>query len=525
MDKDKLNLPNLKRRDLLKMGAINTLMGATGATMANAAAGNRPSAAGGGSISSTLIRNAFLITMDDEIGDLEDADILIRNGKIVDIGHRLKASAEEVVDASGQIAIPGFIDGHRHLWQTPMRGTGTGWGFNEYIKQMLYRRAVCYEPYDMRIAALAGGLEAINAGVTSVVDHCHNIRSPAHGEAAIEGFLASGVGGIFGYCYGRTPLYGPGASTSSDQVRKMLVEAPQWRFDHAKKVKQKYFQKPDSPVSLGIATSFFETFAQARPEEAVEEMDRARTLGVDLIMQHVRARGKFRVVEFMNDKGLLGPDLMLSHADWVTEDEFQMMADNDSNIVVTPETEIKGGNSPAHGRAISAGLSVGLGMDTVIMVGGDMFGPMRWMMQFQRFERFSPTASCVKQKPADINDRDTLFAATLGGARAVGLDSTVGSLTPGKRADVVLISTDSITMQPVNDPLASVVHFACTNDIDSVWVAGKPVKRNGQLTYKDTRAVMRKLVQSRNQILERAATVQIDGSVDLYEEQKDKKGS
>jgi len=524
MKKVRTSTAILDRRTVLKLGTAATLAGVTAVGFSresHSAARKQVRNEHLSAPQSTLIRNVFAITMDDALGDLEGADILIKDGKIADIGRNLTASAEEIIDGSGQIVVPGFVDGHRHLWQTPMRGTGTGWGFNEYIKEMLYRRAVCYEPADMYDAALAGGLEALNAGVTSVVDHCHNIRTPAHADAAIEGMLASGVGGIFGFCYGRTPEYGPGASVSSEQVRMMLLDAPQWRFDYAESLKEKYFGGPSSRVRLGIGTSCFETFAAARPEKATQEVRRARELGADLIMQHVRNRGDFRVVKFLNDQGLLGPDMMLSHADWVTETEFQMLAEHGTNIVVTPESELKGGNSPALGRASVAGLSVGLGMDTVIMVGGDMFGPMRWVMQFQRFERFAPAAAAANRRPPDINDRDVLRAATIEGAKAVGIDGRVGSLTPGKQADIVLFRTDSLTMQPVNEPVASVVHYAHTSDIDSVWVAGKPVKRNGRLVRHDVSTVLSKLVLSRDRILKKTATVLIDGVVDLYSPQDD----
>lgn len=511
----------LKRRAILKFGSTAALLGLSG-RIATAAEHAAPKSEMPRSVTpgSTLIRNVHLLSMDNSIGELPAADILIRNGRFVAVGRNLKMEADEVVDGTGKIALPGFVDGHRHLWQTPMRGAGGGWSFNQYIRDMLYTRAVCYDPEDMYVAGLAGGLEALNAGITSVVDHSHNMRSPEHADGAAEGMIASGVGGIFGYCYGRTPTHGPGATTTSDEILTQLSQGKQWRFKDAVRVRDKYFSSPDSLVRFGIATSFFETFARARPEEAIEEMLEARKVRASLIMQHVRARGDFRVVRFLDENNLLGPDLMLSHADWVTVPEFEVLAKNGVKIIVTPETELKGGNFPALSRGQSAGMDVGLGMDTVIMVGGDMFGPMRMMQQIQRYRKYAPSPTPQPYEVQELTDIDILQAATIGGARALGIDDRVGSVAPGKQADLQLVDARELQMLPLNNAAATIVHHAHVGTIESVWVAGRQVKKNGTLTHVDVSEVAKQLVASRDNILERAKTVSVDGEVDLYQESK-----
>jgi len=509
----------IDRRTVLKLGSTAALLGLTGSACGVAyqarstAEPQRASNPG-----STLIRNAHVLSMDSNLGEMPGAGILISDGQIRAIGHDLQAIADHTVDASGKIALPGFVDGHRHLWQTPMRGAGTGWSFSQYIREMLYRRAVCYEPHDMYIAGLAGGLEALNAGITSVADYSHNIRSPEHADGAVEGMLASGIGGIFGYCYGRTPSHGPGAITTSDQVRQGLEEGPQWRFEDARRVRDKYFSDSDSNLRFGIATSFFETFAEVNPSEAVDEFHEARKIDAELIMQHVRARGSFRAVEFLDNHDLLGPDLMLAHGDWVTVAEYETLARHGVKIIVTPETELKGGNFPALSRGHAVGMGVGLGMDTVIMVGGDMFGLMRMMQQIQRYKKYAPTNDPSAYEIPELSDRDILRAATIGGARALGIDNRVGTLAPGKQADIQIIDGNDINMMPMNDAVATVVHQAHVGNIESVWVAGRQVKADGRLLHHDINDVVGKLTAARDQILERAATVEVDGDVDLFDE-------
>ena len=518
--KNSTNRQNLiDRRTVLRLGSSAALLGLTGSVSGTTSQSKSSKDSQGSPIhGSTLILNGHVLTMDSSLGDIRSADVFLEDGRIKAVGQNLEATADHVVDASGKIVLPGFVDGHRHLWQTPMRGAGTGWSFSEYIRKMLYTRAVCYRPEDMYVAGLAGGLEALNAGVTSVADHSHNMRSPEHADGAVEGMLASGIGGVFGYCYGRTPGHGPGATTTSDQVRQGLLEGPQWRFSDARRVRDKYFSDSNSLVRFGIATSFFETFAVTRPSAAVDEIHEARKIDAALIMQHVRARGSFRVVGFLDEHKLLGPDLMLSHADWVTVAEFETLAQHQVKIVVTPETEMKGGNFPALSRGQAAGMDVGLGMDTVIMVGGDMFGPMRMMQQVQRYKKHAPTSGPPEYEVPELNDRDILHAATVGGARALGIDDRVGTIEPGKQADIQIINVDDIQMMPNNDAIATVVHHAHVGNIESVWVAGRRVKDKGHLLREDVSGIVERLTAARDQIMERAATVEVDGEVDIYDE-------
>jgi cytosine/adenosine deaminase-related metal-dependent hydrolase len=249
------------------------------------------------------------------------------------------------------------------------------------------------------------------------------------------------------------------------------------------------------------------------PEEAKKEMRTARNLGVPLVTLHIHNFGEFRLVPFLDEAGLLDRTVHLSHANGVTPEEFEILRRHGVAVTGTPETET--GEFPSFGKARAAGVPVGLGMDTVNAVGSDMFTPMRLTFYLQRSRELELAHQKGEEPVYSAGTRDLLEATTLGGAKAIKSDSRVGSISPGKQADLVLYASNSLNLLPVTDPAATIVFQANVGDIDSVWVAGRRVKRDGKLVGIDGPAIARDLDRARDRILEQASRVDIVGDVRL----------
>ena len=148
----------------------------------------------------TLIRGGSVVSLDAGIGDLPIGDVLIEDGKIAEVAASLEVGDAEVIDASETIVLPGFIDTHRHVWQSAMRGVTADWSLMDYFRGIRTRVAPAFRAEDMYAAQYAGALEALDAGVTTVVDYCHNLLTPDHAWESIRGLRDAGLRAV--WCFG-----------------------------------------------------------------------------------------------------------------------------------------------------------------------------------------------------------------------------------------------------------------------------------------------------------------------------------
>jgi cytosine/adenosine deaminase-related metal-dependent hydrolase len=438
----------------------------------------------------TLIRGARILTMDPALGDFETGDVLIEGGRIGAVGPSIRVEDADIIDAAGMIAIPGFVDTHRHVWQTQLRTVATDWTLFNYFTQMRSIYSSFYEPGDAYLGNLAGALEALDAGITTIIDHSHIMNSPEHADEAIRGLRDAGIRGIF--CYG---LF---ANPSQHPFR--MDFDPGWRFDDARRVRRDILSSDDTLLAMGLAPNEVE----ATPFDAsCAEIRFAREIGAHRISCHV-AMGNYdrggRFVERLHGAGLLADDLLFVHGSALTDDEIGHVADAGAGISSTPETELQMGmGHPVAERARARGAAASLGIDIVSNYSGDMFSQMRLQLQAQR--AWEHARDGAPPRVLKLKARDVLALATAGGARVAGLDSKVGSLAPGKRADVVLVRTDAIHMVPAIDPVGAVVLNANVGDVDTVLVAGRIVKRAGRLTQIDWPRLAEKLRESSRRIV------------------------
>lgn len=405
-------------------------------------------------------------------------DLLIDGGRIAAIETTIDAADAQIVDAAGMIVAPGFVDTHRHIWQTSIRGVAADWSLVEYIRFIRLGYATAYRPEDVWISTYAGALEALDAGITTICDFCHILRTPDHADAGLDALDSSGIRGQFYYGFYDVPSQPPSFADHDARVA------------HARQFFDSHFRRRPAGalVSMGVALTEFNLIPVAH---TADEIGMARDLDIPLTM-HMGTLSTPDSIARLNDAGLLGPRMLHVHCNASGDDELKMIADSGGAISITPETELQMGMGiPVTNRALAVGLRPTIGIDIVSDYSGDMFAQMRILLQTARAMDNQKTLDAGRM-PAqiDLKVADAFDFATIDGARALGLGAQVGSLEVGKQADIILVRQDGIHHAPrTPDPVAALVLQARPSDIDSVFVAGEARKRHGRLVGIDIAAV------------------------------------
>ena len=427
-----------------RKGFLGLLAGAATAAVARpvvAATARRPDKIG--PAHRTLIRNADIITMDAKLGELTDSDILIDNGKIAAIGRKLSVSDAEVIDGRGTIVMPGMIDGHRHLWEGMDTGvvakiTTTANRYNEYK----LRTMVCYTPDDAWLAQYASATHAIDSGITSLLDYCHIFHTTELAEQAARGLIASGIAGTFCYQVSHTPTYKAGdtvAMAAANAMRNAPADDAHWAT--VKALRERVFTGNDGLIRFGLCPS---AGLEGRPmTEVVAEYARIRSFAPYIVAQHHGARpplpaGLFSQMKQLGEAGLLGPDYHISHGNGMTDEEMTMMRDTGTMLCATTMGEHSYPYPSIHGRARKAGVAVGIGVDGALAFTDDYFQHVRGAF-YNLFRTDEGKAIAQSYQGEDILD----FVTRLG-ARAIRDDSATGTISVGKRADMLLLRTERI---------------------------------------------------------------------------------
>jgi 5-methylthioadenosine/S-adenosylhomocysteine deaminase len=433
-----------------------------------------------------LIRNGFVVSMDPDVGDVPYGDVRIEDGKIVEIGRGLDGDAEQI-DATGMIVMPGFVDTHRHTWQTPVRGVLPSCTLDHYFAVMLGSVGGHYRPEDVRIGNYAGALEALNGGVTTLLDWSHINNTADHSDAAIQGLKEAGIRAVYAH----------GVPTGGEWWAFSELDHP----EDIRRIRDTYFSSDDGLITLALAAR---APGNSNFEVAKHDWELARDLGIRISV-HVGMRltdVHVHHVKNMHDLGLLGDDTTYIHCTDTTDEELDLIAETGGKASIAPYVEmLMGHGPPPTGRLLDRGVRPSLSVDVVSSVPGEMFTQMRTALVAERIGSFTDTPDLAFAPT--LTHKDVLEFATIDGARACALDDKIGSLTPGKQADIVLLNTNAINTAPMLDPHATIVVFADTSNVDSVFVAGRAVKRHGELVDADLKAVFRKLEESRNHILSR----------------------
>ncbi|CAM5406843.1 MULTISPECIES: amidohydrolase family protein [Streptomyces] len=437
----------------------------------------------------TVLRGGHVLSMDPDIGDLPRGDVLIEDGRIAAVRPDISADAE-VLDMTGRIVIPGFVDTHRHTWEASIRNVAPDATLDDYFVDILDTFAPLYTPEDVYAANLAGALECLNAGITTLVDWSHINNSPEHPDAAIRGLAESGIRAQYAYGSANTSL--------ADYWFESKIAIP---GDDVRRIRGKYFASDDGLLTMALATR---GPGFCLNDVVTAEWALARELDIPITV-HVamgRLAGRFGMVKQLNDLGLLGADTTYIHCCYLSEEEWRMVADSGGTVSIAPQVELQMGHGwPPVMTAVEYGLRPSLSIDVVTTVPGDMFTQMRAAFGA---ERARVNADCWKANmpvpETMLTARQMLEFATLNGAHVAGVEDRTGSLTPGKRADVVAVDATALNVAPVHDAAAAVTLSADVSNVDTVIVDGVIHKRDGRLVADVDRA--RRLVQeSRDRLL------------------------
>ena len=434
-----------------------------------------------------LIRGGLLLTQDTSLGELR-ADILIQDGKICAVDQKIEVQADRVIDAEDYVILPGFIDTHRHTWQSALRLNNVGMDYQSYIYQFLLPFGAKMAPGDVYTGTLIGAVSAIDAGITTLRDESNIQNSPAHTDAAIQALRDSGIRAVFDYGY---PLTEP---------RQWLVNSSLPHPEDILRLRRDVLNDDDALVTLGMMLRGpgMTTMDIARQDiELMRELNLRGCLHVGETLEYKQNP----VIPRLQAANLLGPDLTFIHCCTCEKNELEAIRESGGSVSIPAAIDalMPGLGSPATGRALAAGIRPSLSIDVETVASPDMFGVMRaaWLAQ-QLNRKLSPV---IVENEGEFTARDLISFATIDGAKACGIESKVGSITPGKQADLIMIDIKSINIVPAANFTDAIVSSVHSGNVTDVMINGQFVKRQGKLTQVSTERVIDLAAQSRCRLL------------------------
>ena len=441
----------------------------------------------------TLFKGGTILTMDSNLGDLVKGDLLVSGCLIEKIAKSVRSPNARVIDARGKIIMPGFVNAHIHTWQTGIRGIAGNWAIPEYLHHMHAQIAPRFTPNDTYLGNLIGSLNQINLGTTTVFDWCHNNATPGHTDAAIEGIKEAGIRAIFGH--------------GSPKPDAKDGDIPYTHIPHPKKELQR-LRRGSLGDQDGLITLAMAALGVDFSIWEVTEHDFRLAKELDLLIStHVwGAPNRLNPDGYkkLSKLGLLNNRHNLVHGNYLKDDELKLVIDSGVSITVTPEVEIQMGHgAPLIGRILNLGGRPSLGVDIESNISGDMFTVMRMALQPQRLLDNQVVAKNTKAPATtlSITPREALRWATIDSAKALGLDQKIGSLKPGKQADVILLDATDLNLFPMHNPVETVVFHANAGNVDTVMVAGKILKSRKKLKYRNLNTKKELLAKSGRRIL------------------------
>lgn len=420
----------------------------------------------------TLFKNATLITMDPDLGTLASGDLLVSGQTIAAVGENLSAEGARVIDCNGAIVMPGLVNAHMHTWQTALRGYAANWTLLEYFKNVHRGLATLFTPEDIYISNYMGALNQINAGTTTLGDWCHNNPTPAHTDAAIKGLQDAEIRAVF--------MHGsPKPDPKPGQPH--FSEVPHPRSEVERLLKGSLADRNGKvTLAMAILGPHYSTldvtlsdFALAREYNLVASMHQGGGPAV--------TPGGWDELE---RRDWLNERVNIVHGHGLSDGQLARFCDKGVTFSIAPENEMTQGHGfPIVGKLRPHKGLISLGVDLESVLSGDMFTVARMALGMQRAidNAASRETHGTIPETSTISTAEALRWITIDGARALGLDHAIGSLTVGKQADVLLLDSSQINMAPVHDPVSAVVMQASLANVDSVMVAGQFLKSNGTL--------------------------------------------
>ncbi|TWP53764.1 amidohydrolase family protein [Lentzea tibetensis] len=463
----------INRRTLTKaLGAAAVVTTASGAGIAQAdPAPHEPPGRRG----RYLIKGGSVVTVDPALGTLPRGDVLVDDGRIEAVGRNLPARGAKIIDATDMIVMPGFVNTHYHMWSALGRNyIADGFGY------FAAKRATSthYEPRDFYNSVLLGLVELVNAGVTTVHNWSNNTRTPAHADAELRAHRDAMVRARYSYGH----------------IDQMPREQPV-DFTDLDRVRRQYFPGGtafDGLVHFGIN---LRGLSQSTEAAFITDMEAAMGRGLPVAIHAGQAPPRIVDAADYERRGWLGPNVLLCHYITALDSDMEILARTRTPLAWSTHSEFRLGSAgdPRDTllRLRRAGVSVSLSSDATSIAPPDMFETMRLTWNTGIPWQGTPSATLP-----EIGFRDVLTMATINGARALGLGDATGSLTVGKRADIILIRTNDVNIAPIANIETTVVQSATPANVDTVLVDGRILKRGGKLVAYDVDKLVRNVKAS-----------------------------
>jgi cytosine/adenosine deaminase-related metal-dependent hydrolase len=404
-----------------------------------------------------VVRGAHVLSLDDKVGDLPSGDVHVRDGAIIAVAASVPAPGAQVIDGKGMICMPGFVDTHWHHWTSFLRPAMRADDPKKTYFPVTLGLGLHYTPEDSYRSVRLGLAEAISAGVTTTHNWAHNVRSPAHADAEVKAMREAGIRGRF--------AYGPSLGMPNDKP----MDIADWA-----RIKRDIGK--DAMIGLGICSRNIDGNNTARgainADMAKKEWGAARELGLPITL-HTSGSAS---IQLLNENDLLGPDVQLVHPLNLQPKDFETLAKHDVRYSTSPFGEAGRTGETQLSELLQAGVKVSLSIDNVTAERCDCFACMRMLQTLNRHRSAGKYSLTTKR---------LVQMATIGGAIDLGLDEKTGSLTPGKRADLILVRTGTPNMRTIGDPYDALVQLAQPSDVDTVVADGRILRRKGAFTALD----------------------------------------
>src|SRR6202522_4525794 len=422
----------------------------------------------------TLFKGGTIVTMDPTVPNLSTGDVLVDGGRIAAVGVNLQADGAEVIDATDAIVTPGLVDAHHHMWLGVMRRMMPDVDdLFAYIDVVAEKLGAHYRTLDMYLSTRLTAVASLDAGITTIIDACHSSRSPEHTDAALDALDDTGI----------RALHMVGAAMDK---RASVAHLP----GDLKRLADNW--NSGGLVQVGL-------FGQLN----LDWWKVARSLDMRILTEFIGDLAKLGP-EFA-EKGVLGPHNIFNHCTRVPQESWKLFADAGVNVTVNPRSDALFGfddDSFAYQQALDHGLTPAIGIDLDTAFGSDLFGEMHALFGQQRSTMRYRRFRGEQDVPAPISVKAVLEAATVNGARAAGLESRVGTLTPGKQADIIMVRAGGVAVFPVTNAIGTIVQAVERSDVDTVMVAGEIRKRADQLVGVDVAKLTAEVTASRDYLLE-----------------------
>ena len=439
---------------------------------------------------SLLIRNATILTMNDAWDEVQ-GDLWIEGDRIAGIGRAPAGPrADHTIDASGDFVLPGFIQTHIHLCQTLFRGSADDLPLLAWLRTRVWPLEAAHDERTLAAAARLAAAELQMSGTTSVLT-----METVHGtEAVCEALAPTGLRAVVGKCL----------MDERGDAPERLCQPMRDALDESMALHKRWHGAADGRIRTALAPRFA---LSCSPEllEATAALSQAHGLIVHTHASEqrdeiaaVRARSGMDNVAYLASLGLASERLCAAHCVWITEAEQALMAERSVRVLHCPGSNLKLGSGIAPVPELRArGVSVSLGADGAACNNTlDMFHEMR----------LAATLQAMRAGPGTLTARDAVWMATREGARALGQSDRLGSLEPGKLADVIIVRRDGLHTRPSGDPYSTLVYASRPTDVRTTIVNGTVVYANDALTWGDAREISqaadaaRKVLESKAKI-------------------------